>query len=310
MPPMRIVDATEVTRLLPMAGLIEALRAMFLQGCEVPLRHTHQVGTGTLLIMPAWQAGRYLGVKTVSICAGNAALGLPGLHSTYLLYDARTGVPLMMADGNAITSRRTVAASALAANRLARADASRLLVVGAGRVARLLPEAYSAVRPITTLRVWSRQAASARSLADALHAQGWDAQATDDLQDAVGWADIVSCATLSTEPLIQGAWLRPGVHLDLIGGFTPAMHETDVACFAGSRVFVDTDEALSKAGDLLAAIQAGVWQASLVQGRLGDLCRAEGPLRRTADEITVFKSVGNALEDLAAAVSVWEQLDG
>lgn len=310
MPHMRMVDAAEVTRLLPMAGLVEALRAMFQQGCEVPLRHTHQVGAGTLLIMPAWQEGRYLGVKTVSICPGNAEMGLPGLHSTYLLSDARTGVPLMMADGNVITSRRTVAASALAASRLARGDASRLLVVGAGRVARLLPEAYRAVRPITTLRVWSRQAASARRLVEELRAQGWDAQATEDLRDAAAWADIVSCATLSTAPLIQGAWLRPGVHLDLIGGFTPAMRETDVACFARSRVFVDTDEALLKAGDLLAAIQAGVWQASLVQGRLGDLCRADGPCRRTADEITVFKSVGNALEDLAAAVSVWEQLDG
>ena len=150
---MRFLDANATRQALAFERLIPALRALFSQGCDVPQRHNHLIGSGadaamTSLIMPAWLAGRYYGVKTVNIAPGNSRLGLPGLHSTYLLYDARTGVPLAWIDGDQITARRTAAASALAASWLARRDARHLLVVGAGQVARLLPEAYRAVRPI------------------------------------------------------------------------------------------------------------------------------------------------------------------
>lgn len=313
--PMQILDADETRRLLPFDRLIKALRAKFIEGCEAPLRHTHtieaapgQAQTGTLLLMPAWQAGRFLGIKTVSIFPGNAALGLPGLHSIYLLLDARTGAPLVQLDGNEITSRRTAAASALAASYLARPDASRLLIVGAGRVAAVLAQAYRAVRPITQVRVWNRSAASGARLVSQLQAQGIDAQATTDLESSVRWADVVSCATLSTQPLVQGAWLRPGTHLDLIGAFTPAMRESDDACFQGTRVYVDTEEALMKAGDLLDPMRSSVFDASQVQGTLAQLCRQQKAGRASAQEVTVFKSVGNALEDLAAAEMAYLQM--
>jgi ornithine cyclodeaminase/alanine dehydrogenase-like protein (mu-crystallin family) len=312
---MRIIDAETTRSLLPFELLIVALRAKFIEGCEVPLRHAHQIETivngvacGTLLLMPAWQAGRFLGVKTVSIFPGNAALGLPGLHSIYLLLDARTGVPLLQLDGNEITSRRTVAASALAASYLAREDASRLLIVGAGRVASVLGQAYRAVRPITQVRVWNRRPESAARLVERLKSEGIEAQRVTDLEQGVRWADIVSCATLSTRPLVQGAWLRPGTHLDLIGAFTPAMRESDDACFAGARVFVDTEEALAKAGDLLEPIRSGAFQAADLQATLAQLCHSEKPGRMSGDERTVFKSVGNALEDLAAAELAHAQL--
>ena len=144
---MKILTATETRTALPFDRLIEALRRMFVEGCEVPLRHTHTLkasdgSQGTVLIMPAWRAARYLGIKTVNIFPGNSARGLPGLFATYVLYDARTGEPLAHIDGNEITARRTAAASALAASMLARPNARRLLVVGAGRVASLIPEAY------------------------------------------------------------------------------------------------------------------------------------------------------------------------
>ena len=307
---MRILDADATRCALPFERLIPALDAMFARGCEVPRRHAHDIatpggGTLTTLIMPAWQE-RYLGIKTVNVAAGNAARGLPGLHATYVLYDATTGVPLAMIDGDQITARRTAAASALAASRLARPDARRLLVVGAGQVARLVPQALRAVLPIEQVDVWSRRPAPAAALADSLREDGFDAAAVADPRAAAMQADIVSCATLSTAPLVQGAWLAPGSHLDLIGGFTPAMREADDDCFAGAAVYVDTDEALQKSGDLLGPLARGVLAAADVRGTLADLARGTAPGRRSRHERTVFKSVGTALEDLAAAILVHE----
>ncbi|MDB6000373.1 MAG: Ornithine cyclodeaminase, partial [Rhizobacter sp.] len=263
---MKTFDAQAAREALPFDRLIEALRALFKQGCEVPRRHVHEVMEPdgevlTSLIMPAWIAGRYYGVKTVNIAPGNAALGLPGLHSTYLLYDATTGVPLAFIDGNTITSRRTAAASALAASWLAREDAAHLLVVGAGQVARLLPDAYRAVRPIERVTVWARQGAQASGWVAEMCQRGIDARMARSLEAAVADADIVSCATLATEPVVPGRWLKAGSHLDLIGSFTPSMREADDACFAGAGIYVDTEEALLKSGELLGPMSRGVFKA-------------------------------------------------
>lgn len=301
---MKHFDAEASRRALEFPALIAALERLFIGGCEVPPRHVHTIGAElTTLIMPAWLPGRYLGIKTVNIAPGNAALGLPGLFSTYLLYDSRTGVPLAQIDGNEITARRTAAASALAAAKLARPDAATLLVLGAGRVARLLPAAYRAVLPsIERVLVWNRRGAATEALVAQWRAEGLPAEpvAVADLAAAVGRADIVSCATLATEPLVRGAWLRPGSHLDLIGSFTPAMREADAACFAGASLWVDTEEALGKSGDLI-----GVVGAADLRGTLAELCRGRGG-RASAAERTVFKAVGTALEDLAAAMLVYE----
>ena len=308
--PLLILDAAMTRRYLAFDRLIPAIERMFAQGCVAPQRHSHRVGQddgGTVLLMPAWRAGGLLGIKTVSIFPGNSKRGLPGLHSVYLLMDASSGVPLAMIDGDEITSRRTAAASALAARFLARPDASRLLVIGAGRVARLLPEAYQAVLPITEILVWARRPEAARALAKQFAAAGLKAGVADDLRSAVSRSDVVSCATLSEAPLVHGTWLAPGTHLDLIGAFTPAMRETDDACFSGTRVFVDTDEAWAKAGDLLAPIAAGVFAVADVQATLAQLCRGERAGRVGAHEITVFKSVGTALEDLAAGTLVYQR---
>jgi ornithine cyclodeaminase len=256
--------------------------------------------------MPAWVPGRYYGVKTINIAPGNAQRGLPGLHATYLLYDGSTGVPLALMDGDVITTRRTAAASALAARWLAPPDARRLLVVGAGRVARELPAAYRAVRGIDDVRVWARSPASAQALAQTWRAEGIAARAVTDLAAACADADIVSCATLASEPVVRGAWLRAGTHLDLIGSFTPAMREADDDCFAGAALYVDTEEALKKSGELLAPMARGVFAASDVRGTLATLARGHASGRTGAQERTVFKSVGTALEDLAAAMLVHE----
>lgn len=306
---MRIFDATQTREALPFEKLIPALRALFERGCEVPARHVHEIaaGDGTALaslIMPAWLPGVAYAVKVVNIAPGNAARGLSALHASVLLHDAVTGVPLALIDGDEVTARRTAAASALAASWLARADARHLLVVGAGRVARLLPAAYRVVRPIERVTVWARSAAVAQALADELRGDGFDARPAMELGAAAAAADIVGCATLAREPLVHGRWLRAGTHLDLIGSFTPAMREADDDALRGARLYVDTEEALAKSGDLLGPLSRGAIAASDVQGTLAALCRGEAQGRRDAGERTVFKSVGTALEDLAAAMLV------
>ncbi len=301
---MKLIDTLATRRALPFDALIAALDAMFVAGCEVPARHVHAIGEqGKVLIMPAWQGG-YLGIKTVNIFPGNAARGMPGLFSTYILYDGATGEPLAQIDGNEITSRRTAAASALAARYLARADAGKLLLVGSGRVAAVLAHAYRAVRPIREVTVWSRNHDGALRLAAELAAAGFAARASEDLEAAVRQADIVSCATLATEPVVKGEWLQAGSHLDLIGSFTPQMREADDACFAGARLFVDTAEALQKSGDLLGPMARGVFAPADIGGTLEALCRGQVSGRSDDRQRTVFKSVGSALEDLAAAILV------
>jgi len=303
---MKQFDLEATARRLDFPALIAALERQFIEGCEVPARHVHAVGDSiTALVMPAWRPGRYFGLKVVNVAPGNAARGLPGLFATYQLFDATTGAPLALIDGGELTARRTAAASALAASRLARADARRQLIVGAGRVGSLLAPACRAIREIDDVMVWSRDPAAAARLAASLAADGHPARAVADLASAVADADIVSCATLAKEPLIRGEWLAPGSHLDLIGGFTPAMREADDACFAGAGVWVDTAEALAKAGDLLHPIASGVLAREDVRGTLADLCAAPAPARDPVAR-TVFKSVGTALEDLAAAILVYE----
>jgi ornithine cyclodeaminase/alanine dehydrogenase-like protein (mu-crystallin family) len=307
---MQIFDTASTAAALPFERLIPALREAYTSGAKVPPRQVLQITEPsgatafTSLIMPAWLPGRAYGVKVINIAPGNAALGLPGLHASYLLHDANTGVPTALIEGNELTARRTAAASALAASYLARADARHLLVVGAGRIAALLPAAYRCVRPIERVTVWARRLAAAQLLVEKLAAQGFDAHATADLALSAAQADVVSCATLATEPVVLGRWLASGSHLDLIGSFTPAMREADDDCFRHARLFVGTEEALVKSGELLGPMARSVFSANDVQGTLSTLCHGQRPGRLNATERTVFKSVGSALEDLAAAMLV------
>ena len=300
---------------LPFDQLIQALRDAFSQGAKVPLRHHHEIpqadGTeAVLLLMPAWQkSGGVMGVKIVTIFPGNAARKLPGLHSTYMLCDGTTGQHLALIDGNQITVRRTVAIAALAASYLARKDAERLLLVGAGRVGSMTPYAFRAVRPISEIQVWDRERAFSERLVAQLQADGLQAVVADDLEVAVRQSDIVSCATLSTEPLIQYGWLSPGTHLDLIGSFTPHMREADDTCMARGSVYIDSPDAFKESGDLIDPIKAGLLKEADILGTLSDLCSGEVQGRSKDDEITVFKAVGTGLSDLAAGALAYRNLN-
>jgi alanine dehydrogenase len=305
---MRILGPSEVVAALEFPALIEALRQAFRSGDIIaPLRHHHTIPVpgardGTLLVMPAWQAGRYLGIKVVTVFPDNAASGNPALMGQYLLLDATSGKPLALMDGPALTARRTAAASALAASYLARADAKRMLMIGTGALAAHLVPAHASVRPIRQILVWGRDAGNAARLAQRLTRRDLEVTATTDLQRAAGEADVISCATTTIEPILRGDWLAPGVHVDLVGGFTPDMREADDETIRRATVFVDTREgALAEAGDITQPLAAGVLRPCDIAGDLLELTRGTCGGRRSREEITVFKSVGVALEDLAAA---------
>jgi len=294
---VRVVGEAELAAVLDDRGLVDRLREAFREGAESPLRHPHAVGTpgteATLLLMPAWQPGRALGVKVVTVFPANAARGLSAVQGTYLLLDAETGAPRAVLDGAALTRRRTAAASALAATYLARADSARLLMVGTGALAPHLVSAHAAVRPIREVRVWGRNAEKATALAARLDRPGLRVTAADDLEAAARGADVLSCATLSADPLV--------------GGFTPAMREADDEAIRRSRVFVDTPAALEEAGDVVQPIARRLLRKEDVTD-LFDLVRGRRPGRQGDEEITLFKSVGTALEDLAAARLAIERL--
>lgn len=311
---MRVISADETDALLTFPRLVEALRAAFRGGIVTPMRHHHEVGTHTPhaihLLMPAWTegapgGGAFLGTKIVNVFPENGAKGLPAVLGTYLLMSGETGAPLCTIDGTRLTHWRTAAASALAASWLARPDAARLTLVGAGALAPFLARAHASQRPIREVRVWNHRPEKAQVLAAALAAEGFAAEAAPDLEAAVGWADIVSCATLSTAPLVRGAWLKPGAHLDLVGAFSMAMRESDAAAVQRASVFVDTEAALVEGGDIALALKEGAIGREHVRATLFDLTAGRHAGRAGAEEITLFKSVGASLEDLAAAMLVW-----
>ncbi|HEY4369656.1 MAG TPA: ornithine cyclodeaminase family protein [Steroidobacteraceae bacterium] len=314
-------NAQAVAQSLPYDRLIEALEVAFAGEVEVPDRTQHQIqvpghADGTLLLMPAWRAGSILGIKLVTVFPGNLENNLPSVGASYLLLNATTGQTLAMLDGAELTARRTAAASALASKYLSRADSATLLMVGTGKLAPYLIRAHATVRPLKRVLIWGRRPESARRLADSLGADSlgnapYSITAVADLESAVKAADIVSCATLATEPLIKGRWLREGQHLDLVGAFTPQMSEADGEAVSVADVYVDTRAgAIAEAGEIVQALASGVLKKADIVGDLFDLARGTCPQRRSPKTITLFKSVGSALEDLAAAELATKQHKG
>ena len=313
---MIFIDAEKLQDLLDWPGTIKALENMFVTGCEAPRRQHYTISLkdqqdATMLLMPAWLAGQYNGLKLVSVYPDNSRQELPTIMGTYLLMSGSTGEVIAQMDGAELTARRTVCASALASKYLSRADSSRLLIVGSGRLARYLGFAHQAIRPLTHIDVWARNEEKGAEVATLYSKAGFHCRLATDLQTACGEADIISCATLSNEPLINGNWLLPGTHLDLIGGFKPTMREADDEAVRRSSLFVDTrDGAFAEAGDLLNPIERGVIGRESILAELSELASGSHPGRMADQEITLFKSVGAALEDLAAAIACYEKFIG
>ncbi|WP_340116573.1 ornithine cyclodeaminase family protein [Pelagibius sp. 7325] len=310
---MRIISAAEVEAALDYPSLVERLRQAFRRDIAVPVRHHHDVevtggSTATLLLMPAWQVDRHIGVKMVTVFPDNAEKSLPAVMGIYVLVDGKNGSPLALIDGPTLTVKRTAAASALASSYLARPDAERLLMVGTGALAPQLIVAHAAVRPICNVLIWGRNPEKAKRLAKQMNRRDFRVDWTDNLEEAARGAHVISCATLSKEPLIRGDWLQPGQHVDLVGAFRPDMRETDDAVMRRARVFVDTRAGATKeGGDIVQAVDSGALSLDDIAGDLLELTRGERSGRRFYDQITLFKSVGTAIEDLAAAQLVCER---
>jgi alanine dehydrogenase len=318
---VKSLAAAEVDAALDDLALIDRLDALFRAGCEMPSRHHHTLaepaGPGSadavLLLMPAWTHGAdaRVGVKLVTVFPDNGKRGLPSIYGQYLLLDGTTGAPLALLDGTVLTKRRTACASGLASRYLSRPDARRLLMVGTGALAPELVRVHAKVRPIDEVAIWGRSPEKAQALAGALAAslpralgRSVSVQAVADRRAAVGTADIISCATLATTPLVEGDWLQPGQHIDLVGAFTPAMRESDDQAVARARVYVDTRAgALKEGGDIVQPLANGTIGEDDIAADLFQLARGERSGRRAGERttITLFKSVGAALEDLAAA---------
>ncbi len=312
---MRMIDAAQIDAVMDFPSLIAALRRAFAGDTTVPLRHHHSIpqpggAHATCLLMPAWDETA-LGVKVVNVFPGNGARGLPAVHGTYLLMSAETGETHAVMDGGRLTQWRTAAASALAAGYLAHPQAQTLLMVGAGALAPFLIRAHASVRPLRRVLIWNHTPARAQALVMQMGAEPFSVEVAPDLEAAARAADIVSTATLSSTPLIKGAWLKPGAHLDLVGAYTPAMRESDDEAVQRAKVFVDTrDGAMKEGGDIVQPLASGVLQAQDIQADLFDLTRETVTFARQPGDITLFKSVGTALEDLAAAALVFDRLNG
>jgi ornithine cyclodeaminase len=310
------ISGTELKQYLPYPELIEALRKTFTQVNHAPLRHVHRVsesesGPTTLLIMPVWQESKQLGLKVVTVAPKNRALDLPTVHALFILMDTATGVPIALMDGEQLTLRRTAAASALASDYLSRKESHHLLLVGTGRLAPHMAIAHCMVRPIEKISVWGRHSQSIAQTTKALREEGLPEHIaiieSHDLSQSAQQADIICCATTSKEPLIFHDWIKPGTHIDLVGGFRPDMREVDDALMCHAQIFVDTFEGtLAEAGDLIQPLQQGLITRDAVRAELADLTAHRHAGRGNNDDITVFKSVGTAIEDLCAASLAWD----
>jgi ornithine cyclodeaminase/alanine dehydrogenase-like protein (mu-crystallin family) len=312
---MKTITAEMVNHALPFPKLIKALQQAFTENIIVPPRLHFDIENPsasretTLLMMPAWQAGDVAGIKLVTVAPDNHLHQLPSIQGTYLLFDVCKGSLKATMDAPSLTAKRTAAASALASQFLSKTDSETLLIIGTGTLAPQLIEAHASVRPIKKVYVWGRTLAKAERVCQQVKHLELECEAIENLKNHISQADIISCATLSTKPLIFGEWLRAGQHLDMVGAYRPDMREMDDQCLLRSQVFVDNMEsALRETGDLAIPLKKKVITANHIKADLFSLCGNTYVFKRQATDITVFKSVGHALEDLTAAKVVAEYI--
>ena len=310
---MKVYDKTNVASSLQYELLIEALRKAFSSKISAPERVQHTIKSkngsdATLLLMPAWKIGKHIGIKIVSVFPENTIQNMSAVHANYFLMDANDGSPIAVLDGTELTLRRTACASALAADYLVNKNVDTFLIVGTGNLAPHLIKAHCEVRDYSKILIWGRSSVKAEKMASSLDIMGKEIMVMNDLKEALNIADVISCATLSERPLIISDWIKPGQHFDLVGAFTPDMAEVDSQTIAMSKVVVDTYEgALSESGELITALKEGHIKKKHILSDMKELVLGDKNIRNHSNDITLFKSVGTALEDLAAAELVIEK---
>ena len=273
---MIFLDADAVHEKLDYPSLVEALRELHLRDIDevrssVLEQPTPTGATSYFLALPAWQRGRAIGAKLVTVFPDNehTGTGLPSVQAVYVLFDGETGKPLACIDGTALTLRKTAGDSAMGAYYLAPKAACKMLMVGAGAMAPHLIMAHCAVRPsITHVEIWNRTPERATALASSLKLPGVDISAVTNIEDAARKADVISCATMAEDPLIKGEWLKPSSHLDLVGSYMPTQHECDQEAIARASVFTDSPwSALDDCGEMVTALESGLLNPRKYPGR-------------------------------------------
>jgi alanine dehydrogenase len=308
---MQFFGPEQVADALPWSELITSIEDIFVvDGAIAPDRTVHTISVpggsdAALLMKPGWVIGDVIAVKVVTFFPDNGSRDLPTVNGGVLLFSATKGIFLGACDGTVLTARRTAAASAVAAKRLARHDVQRLLVVGTGALGPAAAQAHSAVRSYASIEIWGRDSAKAGAVVATLRSEGLDATVSEDLDASVAEADVISCVTGSNTPLVKGALLKEGAHVDLIGAFSPHMRESDDDVIRRAQVWVDTRSDAVLAGDLSQPIESGIFSADDIQGDLEALIAGTCDSRSSDQQITMFKSVGTALEDVAAAKLVF-----
>lgn len=309
-----VIGHREVSELLPMVECIKVMAEMFraLSRGEAVLPQRQVMWqpdrTGALGLMPSWLGSpAALGAKVVSVFPGNTETRHESHQGAVLLFDTGNGILLAIVDAGAITAIRTAAVSALATHLLAREDAGNLAILGSGTQADMHLAAMQSVRPIRRVRVWSRNADHARRFATtATEHYSTEVTPVDNASEAVDGADLICTVTGATEPVLQGEWLAPGAHVNAVGASVPPFRELDTAAVARSRLFVDsTVSVLAEADDIRIPMQEKAITENHIRGELSDLVLERVTGRNDTDDITLFKSVGLAVEDLAAARHVY-----
>ena len=274
----------------------------------VPMRHHHDFpnpevnSDSTLLLMPAWNPSKNAGVKIVTVSPENGQFSLPSIQGTYIYFDAIKGSIKAILEAKSLTVKRTAAASALASSYLSRENSSSLLMIGTGALSKNLILAHAAVRPIKKVFVWGRNFDKATAICKALENENFTITPIKSIEEKISEVYIISSATLSKNPLILGNYLKAGQHIDLVGAYKKDMREADDEAITKSAVFIDTFQGgLKESGDIVIPLQNGTLSVKDIKADLFQLCSNQKKGRNSDDEITLFKSVGHALEDLAAA---------
>ena len=308
------IDDSFIEKNTSFAELVSVLKLAFSsRKVIVPMRHHHdfpnpEMGTdSTLLLMPAWNPGESAGVKIVAVSPENCRFDLPSINGTYIYLDATKGTVKAILEAKSLTAKRTAATSALASSFLSKENSSSLLMIGTGALSINLIKAHAAVRPIEKVFIWGRNFEKAQAISDQLSNESFSISPIQSIAEKITEVDIISCATLSKTPLVLGRKLRKGQHIDLVGAYKNDMRESDDEAILQSSVFLDTFQGgLKESGDITQPLQSGIIQESDIKADLFQLCSGEKTGRASSDEITLFKSVGHALQDLAAADYYYE----
>jgi ornithine cyclodeaminase len=303
------IDANFIDTHTDFPELIQELKRHFLdQNIVVPLRHHHdfpnpEVDTdSTLLLMPAWNPSKNAGVKIITVSPKNGQFDLPSIQGTYIYLDATKGTIKAVLEAKELTVKRTAAASALASSYLSRKNSKSLLMIGTGALSTNLIKAHASVRSIDTVYVWGRNYEKAKKIASDLKSEFRSIHAIKTINEKISEVDIISCATLSKTPLVLGNQLRSGQHIDLVGAYKKDMRESDDDTILKASIFLDTFQGgLKESGDIVIPINSGILKREDIKADLIELAAGSSQGRISENEITLFKSVGHALEDLAAA---------